>query len=143
MSIKKKKVLMKAVFMGQSSCCWLIWMFHSRKLYNKINKLHERCLWIVYSGNKLSFEERLENDDSVSVHHRNFQVLTNALYKIVNGLSTEIMKEVFLFNENASYNTRNKRNFHLRSIKLVVFRSETLSYLALRIWSLFRLELRM
>ena len=83
-------------------------MFHSRKLNNKINKLHERCLQIACSSNTSSFEELLETDKSVSVHHRNIQVLATELYKIVNGLSPEIMKKIFPFNENTSYNTRNK-----------------------------------
>ena len=67
-------------------------MFQSRKLDNKINKLHERWLRIVYSDNPSSFEEFLETDNAVSVHHRNIQVLANELYKIVNGLSPEVMK---------------------------------------------------
>ena len=70
----------------------LIWMFHNRKLNNKINKLHKRCLRIVYSKNSSSFEELLETDNSVSVHHRNIHVLATELYKIVNGLSPDIMK---------------------------------------------------
>ena len=95
MNIKKNKVLMKAFFMAQFSYCPLIWMFHSRKLNNQINKLRKRCLWIVYSDNISSFEELLETDNFVSVHHRNIQVLATESHKIVNGLSPEIMKEVF------------------------------------------------
>ena len=55
-NIKKKKVLMKAFFMAQFNYSPLTWMFHSRKLNNKINKLYERCLRIVYSDNTSSFE---------------------------------------------------------------------------------------
>ena len=118
-------------------------MFHSRKLNNKINKLHERCLRIVYSDNTSSFEELLETDKSFSVQQRNIQVLATELYKIVNGLSPVIVKEVFPFTVNTSYNTRNNRKFYSRSIKLVTFGSETLSHLAPKIWSLFWLKLRM
>ena len=57
MNIKEKRVLMKVFFMAQFSYCPLTWMFHSRKLNNKINKSHERCLRIVYSDNTSSFEE--------------------------------------------------------------------------------------
>ena len=110
-NIKEKKVLMKAFFMAQFSYCLLTWMFHSRKLNNKINKLHERCLRIVYSDNTSSFEELLETDNSISVHHRNIQVLANELYKIVNSLSPEIMKEVFLFNNNTSLTQEKKESF--------------------------------
>ena len=70
-------------------------MFHSRKLHNKINKLHERCLQIAYSDNTSSFNELLETDNPVSVHYGNIQVLSTDLSKIVNGLSPEIMKESF------------------------------------------------
>ena len=71
MNTKKKRVLMKAFFMAQFSYCPLTWMFHSRKLNNKIKKLHERCLRIVYSDNASSFEELLATDNSVSLHHQN------------------------------------------------------------------------
>ena len=70
------------------------------------------------------------------------QVYAADLYKIVNGLSPEIMKEVFPFNENTSYNTRIKRKFHSRSIKSVTFGSETLSHLAPKIWELVPVEIK-
>ena len=131
---------MKAFFMAQFSYCPLIWMFHSRKLNNKINKLHERCLRIVYSDNTSSFEELLETDNSVSVHHRNIQVLATELYKIVNGFSPEIRKEDFPFNENSSYNIRSKRKFYSRSIKSVIYGSEILFHLAPKILEFVRAE---
>ena len=105
-NMNKKKVLVKYFFMVQFSYCPLIWMFHCRTLNSKINKLHERCLGIVYSDNTSSFEGLLESENSVSVHHQNIQVLATEFYKIVNGLSPELMREVFPFNENTSYNTK-------------------------------------
>ena len=62
---------MNAFFNSQFSYCPLIWMFHSRLINNKINRLHERCPRIVYSDNQSSFEEFLEKDNTVSVHQRN------------------------------------------------------------------------
>ena len=41
MSQDKPRILMKAFVESQFGYCSLIWMFHSRKLNNKINKLHE------------------------------------------------------------------------------------------------------
>ena len=70
-NIQKKKVLIKAFFTIQFSYCPLIWMFHSRKPSSKIKKLHERCLRIVCSDNKSSFEEFLETDNSVLADHQN------------------------------------------------------------------------
>ena len=49
MDLEKKKILMNAFFNAQFSYCPLTWMFHSRKLKSKINRMHEKCLRIVYN----------------------------------------------------------------------------------------------
>ena len=60
MNIEKSRTIMNAFFNSQFSYCPLIWMFHGRLINNKINRLHERCLRIVYSDNQSNFEEFLE-----------------------------------------------------------------------------------
>ena len=142
MNITKRKILMNAFFNAQFSYCPLTWMFHSRKLNNKINKLHERCLRIVYNNNTSTYEELLETDNSVSVHFRNVQALAIELYKVVNGFSPDIMKDVFPLSENFCYNIRNKRTFYSRHIRTVHFGSETLSHLAPKIWELVPEEIK-
>ena len=69
-------------------------MFHSRKLNNKISRMHEKGLRIVYNDNTSLYEELLEIDNSVSVHYRNIQILATELYKTVNELSLDIVKDV-------------------------------------------------
>ena len=51
----KLKFLMKTFIQSQFNYCPLVWMFHNRTLNNKINKLHERALRIVYSHGELTF----------------------------------------------------------------------------------------
>ena len=41
---QKLRTLLKAFIESQFSYCPLVWMFHSRTLNNRINKLHERAL---------------------------------------------------------------------------------------------------
>ena len=48
MSLDKQKMLLRGFIESQFSYCPLIWMFHSRTLNNKINRLHEKALRIVY-----------------------------------------------------------------------------------------------
>ena len=87
MNIEKRKMIMNAFFNSQFSYCPLTWMFHNRLINNKINRLHERCLRIVYNDNQSTFEELLEKDNTVSVHQRNLQFFAIELYKVVNGIS--------------------------------------------------------
>ena len=55
--------------------CPLIWMFCSRKLNNKINRLHKRSLRIAYEDYVSSFEELLIKDGSVTIQQSNLKVL--------------------------------------------------------------------
>ena len=47
-NIQKRRTVMKSFVTSQFSYCPLIWMFHSRRLNNKINSIHERALRITY-----------------------------------------------------------------------------------------------
>ena len=68
MNIGKQRLLMNSFFASQFNYCPLVWMCHHRSVNNKINRLHERCLRIVYSDSVSSFEDLLDKDRSDSVH---------------------------------------------------------------------------
>ena len=59
---------MKAFVTSQFNHCPLIWMFYSRQLNNRINKIHEGALRLVDKDNKLTFNDLLELDNSVMKH---------------------------------------------------------------------------
>ena len=48
MRTDQQPVIKKAFINSQFGYCPLVWMFHSRKLNNRINKIHERSLCLVY-----------------------------------------------------------------------------------------------
>ena len=81
MDLNKRRNPMKAFVFSQFSYCLLIWMFHSRNLNNKINRIHERALRLVYQNN-LGFSELLDLHNSVTVHQKNLQVLVTEIYKV-------------------------------------------------------------
>ena len=84
---KKLKIIMKTFIESQFNYCPLTWMFHSRKLNNRINKLHERALRIVYKKTNLDFQDLLVLDKSFYVHHRNLQKLAIEMFKIKHNCS--------------------------------------------------------
>ena len=51
----KKRALMNTFFKSQFNYYPLIWMYLSRKNNNKINRLHEKCLRIIYNDKRSSF----------------------------------------------------------------------------------------
>ena len=78
----KLKMLLKTFIQSQFNYCPLGWMFHNRTLNNKINKLQERALRIVYSNGELTFPEQLDKDNSITIHQRNLRRLAIEMYSI-------------------------------------------------------------
>ena len=75
MDFAKRRLLVNAFFYSQFNNCQLVWMCHNRTNNNEINRLHERCLRLIYNEKKTSFKDLLEIDGSVSIHHRNLRTL--------------------------------------------------------------------
>ena len=97
MDFEKRRFLMRAFVISQFNYCPFIWMFHNRALNNRINRISEQALRLVYQNKNLSFSKLLELDNSVTIHQRNLQVLVTKIFKVKNNLSPEIIKQVFDF----------------------------------------------
>ena len=87
----EKKTFMKAFVTSQFEYCYLVWMFHSRGLNNRINALYERGLRITYGDRLSSFQDLLKKDNLVSIHYKNIQGLKTGMFKLKNNIATETM----------------------------------------------------
>ena len=68
--------VMNAFFSSQFGYCPLVWMFHNRIFYNKINT--KGCL---EKFTKI-FAELFSEDKSFNIHYRNVQKLAIEIYKV-------------------------------------------------------------
>ena len=141
MNMEKRRVIMKSFIVSQFGYCPLIWMFHSRSLNNKINFLHERALRITYDDKNLTFEELLKKDKSVSIHHRNLQILAIEMFKVYNHDAPSILNDIFI-RRTPVYNLRDDRYFESRKVRSVYHGTESLSFLGPKIWDLVPCELK-
>ena len=140
MNMEKRRTIMNAFINAQFGYCPLVWMFHSRTLNNHINKIHERSLRIVYKDEYSSFDEFLKQDHSFTIHERNIQTLAIEIFKVINGISPEIMNEVFPLKETLQYCTRFP--FKSQNVRTVAYGTETLNFLGPKIWSLVPKEIK-
>ena len=141
LSTEKLRIIMKAFIESQFSYCPLVWMFHSRTLNNRINRLHERALRLVYKDSISTFEELLKKDNSFTIHERNLQKLVTEIYKVKNNLSPPFMKEIFPDSVNP-YNLRHQPAFKCSNIHTVSNGTETISFRGPKTWALLPADIK-
>ena len=134
MNTQQRRKIMTAYINSQFGYCPLVWMFHSRTLNNRINKIHEKSIRIVYNDNNLTYEELLRKDNSFTVHERNIQALAIEMYKMCNNLSPDIMKLVIPLKGTSQYCSRFP--FKTRNVNTVRYGTETISFLGPKILSI-------
>ena len=113
MNITKQRTLLKTFSISQFNYCPLTWICHSHAKNNKINRLHERCLRIIYNDKVSTFEQLLEKDNSGSMHTRNLRFLAVEMFKVVKGLAPTIINDLFPLKETNNYNLKLKLFFKI------------------------------
>ena len=127
MDIQKWRTIMKSCITSQFSYCPLVWIFHSRKLNNKINAIHEKVLRIDWCDKHSPFQQSLDN--SVSMHHR------NEMFKVNMNLSPDLINDIFLKRTN-TYTLRRNDRFSIRQVNSVYHGTKSLSFLGPNFWEL-------
>ena len=61
---------------------------------------------MIYNDKISNFEELLNKDNSVSIHHSNIHALAIEMYKVANDISPDIMNEVFKLRNTPHYKLR-------------------------------------
>ena len=134
-NLTKRRLLMNSFFSSQFSYCPFVWMRHSRTVDSKINKLHERCLRIIYNNKKSSFKELLETDKAVPIHIKNLQVLTTEMFKVYRNIFPPIVIQLFQ-SRNNDYNLRQFSQFELPNVRSVFCGTVSISFLGPKIWNI-------
>ena len=111
-------------------------MCHSRENNNKINRLHERYLRIIYNDKRSSFNALLEKDGSVSIHERNIKILATEMFKVSKNLAPPQMHEIFKLKDQPQYNLKYNSLFSRLLVKSVYKGTESLLFLGPKIWDI-------
>jgi len=140
LSLEKRRIIYKSFVESQFKYCPLVWFFHSRASNNKINKLHERALRLVYGDYNSSFESLLDKDHSFTIHIQTIQKLAIEIFKCLNGMSVSDIKDLFPLNTSQykdnndlvipSVNTELKGKNSLRYLGPVIWNSTLVEILA-------------
>ena len=141
LSFNKRRILFNAFVESQFKYCPIVWMFHSRRTNNKINKLHERALRIVYDDDVSILDQLLAMDKYFCVHHQNIQRLLIEIYKSLHDISGNSLKELFVKRE-STISLRSKPELVVPSVNSVLKGKNSLRYFGSVIWNSLPIEIR-
>ena len=137
MSVEKRKLIINVFITSHTNYCPLIWVCHSRTTETQINRIHERALKIIYRDNVSSFETLLTKSGSVTMHHRNLQLLATEIYKALNNLSSSLMSDLFKIKD-TKYNFCKGDILEYNKPHATTYGTESISHLAPKFGTLSR-----
>ena len=103
--------------------------------------MHERALGIIYNDYESTFENLLELNSSVPIHHRNIRLLSIKLYKVKHNLLNQVMSELFNL-RNINDDFRLRTDFELRPIYTNAYGLRSVKYFAPKIWNIVPIDIR-
>ena len=140
LSFEKRRIIFKSFVESQFKYCPLIWMFHGRLTNNKINRLHERALRIVYNDYESTFEQLLINDKSFCIHHQNIHKLMIEIYKTLNDIDNTYSNIFVRISHNV--NLRSKPDLLIPSVNSVLKGKHSLRYFGSLMWNSLPINIR-
>ena len=137
----EKSLIFNSMIKSHFNYCPLIWMFCSRTSNNRINRLHERSLRVLYMDEDNDFSSLLKMNRDITIHHRNIQVLILEVFKIKHGLAPPIMESILKKRTNI-YNLRNFQVFEQETKRTVNYGLESFTYRSPQLWMALPEDLR-
>ena len=130
LTFDENRILFKAFFESQFKYCPLTWMFCNRKTNNRIDKLHEQGLRLVYDDYETSFPDLLAKDGSFTVHHIDIYSLFQYTKKY--NLSESCLKDLF---SAMNDNLRSQTYFKISGINTVFYDASSIRCFGSVIWN--------
>ena len=107
----------------------------------RINSIDERCRRLIQQNYTSDFEVDLENSNEKPVRQKCIELLMIEVYKYLNGLSPDIVSDIFKLSEN-TYNLRNFHIFESQNPRAKTFGFGSIAYRARQLWKNFPEEIR-
>ena len=95
-------------------------MFCTKHYIGRINSIHERCLRLIQQNYASDSELFLKNANEKPVHQKCVELLMVDIYKHLNGLSSDIMSDIFKPRED-TYNLRYFQIFQSQNPRTIKF----------------------
>jgi len=134
LTFQQRKIVLSSFVHCHFSYAPLAWMFHSRQINNKINRVQERALRILYGDDQSSYEDLLKRNEGFTVHERNIQLLLTEMFKAKNKIEPHLLQDIFEASNYQGPTLRGSKYFARPGIKSVKYGERSLQYFGVKLW---------
>ena len=136
LSFNVKRVLINSYIISNFNYCPLVWMFSTAKSLNKIESIQKRPLQFLYNYYSISYEGLLEKAGKEKMNVYRLRNLCVEIYKTINKLNSEFMKNIFKVNENKRVvREQYKLNLETPEWNQVIFGAKSLKVYGSKVWN--------
>ena len=126
--------LCNAFVLSNFKYCPLIWMYCSKTLHEKINRVHKRALRAVTGAYDCSLEDILLFTGGITVHTNSLHTLLSEIFKSLFGENPDFIKRLFKYKD-TSYSLRTSYLLSLPPTNSVRFGTNSLLFRGSQLWN--------
>ena len=128
------KIIYQSFVASNFNYCPLVWHFCGKTNNQKLEKIQERALKIIYSDYESSYEELLEKSNSSTLLIARLRLLLCEIFKSLKELNTKYVSEIFVKKE-LPYNFRNSCKLHQPITKTTTYGLRSVLSTGAELWN--------
>ena len=112
----------------------MVWHLYGKTNNNKIEKIQERALRIIYRDYESSYEDLLSPAEAPTMLKRRLRVILLEVFKSINMLNSDCLNGMFKIKD-GNYFFHNKRKLLQPKKKTTIFGLRSIAYLGAKLWN--------
>ena len=141
LKIDRRLSVYKTFIQSNFSYCPLAWIFCGRKNSNKLEKLQERSLRIVFDDFSTSDEILCERANTLPLSFYRIRFLGIEMYKCVNGFNPTYLNDLFTAQSN-DYNLRDSSRLIQPKFNTFKFGFKSFRYFGAKLWNVLPINIK-
>ena len=134
LSVEQKLVLLNSYVMSQFNYCSSVWMFHGKVANERIKRVHERALRVVYNDFSSNYQLLLSKGNHVTIHQKNLKTLSVKVFKSTHGYSPNFINAMFHV-KHVNYSQRIQNLLTLPKTSTITYGLHSFTYRACSTWN--------
>ena len=134
LNTSEREVVYNCFISSVFNFCPLVWHFCNKADYDKVEKINERALRLVYNEHDMSYEELLLTKKKLSMRKIRMLNFATELYKIKNGYSVSNM-EIFDKQKHVPYNLRRNKLNVVPAVNTSHYGTQSFRYFSSHLWN--------